>query len=124
MGAFIHRRFSFDGTRQILTSSNLDSNKRTVKCEKYLKTMEKVRVEKIIIVGAPKAWKNKAEVVVMQEGEKETQRRKPVPLEFHAAEGKKSAYAVVRDPRVFITRGWKIDFAEKGAGHEHHGHEH
>ncbi|KAI4939462.1 uncharacterized protein J4E92_000747 [Alternaria infectoria] len=124
MGAFIHRRFSFDGTRQILTSSNLDSSKRTVKCEKYLKTMEKVRVEKIIIVGAPKAWKDKSEVVVMQEGEKETQRKKPVPLEFHAAEGKKAAYAVVRDPRVFITRGWKIDFAEKGAGHEHHGHEH
>lgn len=124
MGAFIHRRFSFDGPRQILTSSNLDTSQRTVKCEKYLKTMENVRVEKIVIVGAPKEWKDKHEVIVMQEGEKETRRKKSIPLEFHAADGKKAAYAVVRDPRVFITRGWKVDFGDQGAGHEHHGHAH
>ncbi|EFQ91733.1 hypothetical protein CFE70_006353 [Pyrenophora teres f. teres 0-1] len=125
MGALIHRRFSFDGPRQVFTSSNLDtSSQSTVKCEKYLKTMEKVRVEKIIIVGAPKAWKDKHEVVVMQEGEKETQRKKPVPIEYHAAEGKKAAFAIVRDPKVYITRGWKVDFGDKGAGHEGHGHAH
>jgi alpha 1,3-glucosidase len=124
MGAFIHRRFSFDNSRQILTSSNLDTAQRTVKCEKYLKTMEKVRVEKIIIVGAPKAWKDKNEVVVMQEGDKESKRRKSVPLEFQAADGKKAAYAVIRDPKVYVTKGWKIDFGDKGVGHEGHGHEH
>jgi alpha 1,3-glucosidase len=86
--------------------------------------MEKVRVEKIIIVGAPKAWQDKEEVVVMQEGEKETQRKKSMPLEFHPAEGKKAAWAVVRNPRLFVTRGWKVDFGDKGPGHDHHGHEH
>ncbi|KAF1848001.1 glycoside hydrolase family 31 protein [Cucurbitaria berberidis CBS 394.84] len=123
-GAFIHRQFSFDGARQVLSSANLDIGHRTVKCEKYLKTMEKVRVEKIIIVGAPKAWKNKEEVVVLEEGQKETRRKKSLPLEYHAAEGKKAAWAVVRDPGVWIGRGWRIDFGDKVAGHEHHGHEH
>ncbi|KAJ4373594.1 glucosidase II [Didymella sp. IMI 355093] len=125
-GAFIHRRFSFDGKRNILTSSNLDtSTVRTVKFEKYAKTMDKVRVEKVIIVNAPSAWKDKDEVVVMQEGAKESKRRLPAPLEYHAADGKKAAYAVIRDPSVGIGRGWKIDFGGANAGpHDHHGHEH
>jgi alpha 1,3-glucosidase len=45
-------------------------------------------------------------------------------MEYHPAEGKKAAWAVVRAPNVGIGRGWKIDFGDKGAGHEHHGHEH
>lgn len=125
-GAFIHRRFSFDGKRNILTSSNLDtSTVRTVKYEKYAKSMDKVRVEKVIIVGAPSAWKDKDEVTVMEEGSKESKRRKSVPLEYHPADGKKAAFAVIRDPSVGIGRGWKIDFGGANAGsNNHHGHEH
>jgi alpha 1,3-glucosidase len=124
MGAFIHRRFSFDGARNILTSSNLDaSTVRTVKFEKYNKAMEKVRVEKVVIVNAPAAWKGKEEVVVMEEGAKESKRRKPVSMTYHAKDGKKAAYAVIRDPRVAIGRGWKIDFGG-ASSHSHHGHGH
>ncbi|KAF2125468.1 glycoside hydrolase family 31 protein [Dothidotthia symphoricarpi CBS 119687] len=122
-GAFIHRHFSFDGKRNALTSSNLVTAVRSVKCESYLKTMDKVRVEKIIVVGAPSTWKDKEEVIVMEEGTKESKRRKPVPLEYHASQGKKAAWAVIRDPKVGITRGWKIDFGS-GSAHVHHGHEH
>jgi alpha 1,3-glucosidase len=61
----------------------------------------------------------------MQEGAKESKRRLPAPLEYHAADGKKAAYAVIRDPSVGIGRGWKIDFGGANAGpHDHHGHEH
>lgn len=122
-GAFIHRRLSFDGARQALTSSTLEEGLRTVRCEKYLKTMEKVRVEKIIVVGAPSSWKDRHDVIVLEEGQRESKRRRSFPLEYHAAVGQKAAWAVVRDPRVWIGRSWKIDFSDQG-GHEHHGHEH
>jgi alpha 1,3-glucosidase len=123
-GAFIHRRFDFDAKREILTSANLDISSPSKQTQKYIKSMEKVRVEKIIIVGAPKSWKKKDSVVVMEEGSKESKRRKPTTLEYHPAEGKKAAWAVVRAPKVGIGRGWRIDFGDKGVGHEHHGHEH
>jgi alpha 1,3-glucosidase len=112
-GAYIHRRFAFDGKRSILTSTNAVpvGAKSTAKLEAYLKSMTKVRVEKVIIVGAPKAWKGKTEVTVMEEGAKESARKKTVPMEFHAGSGKHASWAVVRDPKVGIGRGWKIDFS-------------
>ena len=110
-GAFIHRRFNFDGKRNILTSANLDTTSRTAKLDAYLKSMENVRVEKVIIVGAPKAWKGKDSVTVMEEGAKESARRKTVTAEFHEGKGKAANWLVVRDPKVGIGRGWKIDFA-------------
>lgn len=110
-GAYIHRRFAFDGKRNILTSTNLASGSRTAKLDAFLKSMTKVRVEKVIIVGAPKEWKGKTEVVVMEEGAKESARRKKTAFEYYEADGKKAAWAVVRDPKVGIGKGWKIDFA-------------
>ncbi|CAI6307705.1 unnamed protein product [Periconia digitata] len=110
-GAFIHRRFSFDGKRAILTSSNLDNSSRSAKLDAYLKTMDKVRVEKVIIVGAPKAWKGKDTVTVMEEGAKESARKKSVVAEFHEGKGKAANWLVVRDPKVGISKGWKIDFS-------------
>lgn len=109
-GAYIHRRFSFDGKRQSLTSSNL-GGRATVKTDNYLKSMEKVRVEKVIIVGAPKSWKGKTEVVVMEEGRKESARKKSVGMEWVEGGAGHADWAVVRDPGVGIGRGWRIDFA-------------
>jgi alpha 1,3-glucosidase len=113
-GAYIHRRFAFDGKRSILTSTNAVpvGAKPTAKLDAYLKSMNNVRVEKVIIVGAPKAWKGKTEAIVMEEGAKESARRKTVAMEFHAGSGKHANWAVVRDPKVGIGRGWKIDFSE------------
>ncbi|KAF2279870.1 uncharacterized protein EI97DRAFT_498202 [Westerdykella ornata] len=108
-GAYIHRRFSFDGKRNSLSSSNL-VDRVTVKGENYLKTMAKVRVEKVIIVGAPKSWRNKKEVVVMEEGKKESARKKTVEMEWFEGGKGRADWAVVRDPKVGVGRGWRIDF--------------
>jgi alpha 1,3-glucosidase len=116
-GAYIHRRFSFSSKFGSLTSTSL-STSTTSKAAAYLKTMAKVRVEKVIVVNAPSAWKSKTEVTVSEEGAKESARRKKVNFEYFAASGKKAAWAVVRDPKVNIGKGWKIDFS----GHEGHSH--
>ncbi|KAF2021384.1 glycoside hydrolase family 31 protein [Aaosphaeria arxii CBS 175.79] len=121
-GAFIHRRFSFSAKHASLTSTNL-GGRATTKTDKYLKTMANVRVEKVIVVGAPSAWQHKTSVTVMEEGAKESARRKQVDFEFFPADGKKAAWAVVRDPRVAIGKGWKIDFSDKSGGGDH-GHQH
>jgi alpha 1,3-glucosidase len=108
-GAYIHRRFNFDGKRNSLTSTNL-GERATVKTENYLKTMSNVRVEKVIVVGAPKKWKGKTSVVVMEEGAKESARKKSVDMEFVEGGSGHADWAVVRDPKVGIGRGWRIDF--------------
>ncbi|KAJ4346927.1 glucosidase II [Didymosphaeria variabile] len=112
-GAYIHRRFAFDGKRNVLTSTNAVpvGAKATAKLEAYLKSMNKVRVEKVIIVGAPKTWKGKTEAIVMEEGAKESARKKTIAMEFHSGSGKSADWAIVRDPKVGIGRGWKIDFS-------------
>ncbi|KAK8187127.1 glycosyl hydrolases family 31-domain-containing protein [Phyllosticta capitalensis] len=114
-GASIHRRFLFDTTTNALTSVDIGSA--GPKTPAYLKDQAKVRVEKVIIVGAPEAWSSKSEVYVSEEGAKESQRRRAVPMAYHAGPKGKANYAVVRDPKVSIAKGWKIDFAEK---EEHH----
>ncbi|KAF2179891.1 glycoside hydrolase family 31 protein [Zopfia rhizophila CBS 207.26] len=108
-GAYIHRRFSFSAQYKSLSSSSL--NTKGAKTDSYAKTMSKVRVEKVIIVNAPKEWKDKKHVVVSEEGAKESARRKKVEFKYHEAQGKKAAWAVVRDPKVGIGRGWKVDFS-------------
>ncbi|ORY19326.1 glycosyl hydrolases family 31-domain-containing protein [Clohesyomyces aquaticus] len=108
-GGYIHRRFSFDGSKGFLTSVNIGT--KGTKTDAYAKAMAKVRVEKVIVVGAPKEWKGKKEVVVSEEGAKESARRKKAGFEFHEASGKSAAWAVVRDPKVAIGKGWRIDFS-------------
>ncbi|KAF2113743.1 glycosyl hydrolases family 31-domain-containing protein [Lophiotrema nucula] len=110
VGAFIHRKFAFSGARSILTSTNLFADKLTVKAENYLKSMAKVRVEKVIVVNAPKAWKSNKEVNVSEEGAKESARKRGVGLEFFEGGRGKADWAVVRDPKVGVGKGWKIDF--------------
>ena len=108
-GAYIHRRFQFDKATKALTSINIGDT--GAKTAAWHKTMSKVRVEKVIIVGAPSEWKGKTEVVVSEEGAKESARKKKVEFTFHPAQGKKAAWAVVRDPKVAVGKGWKIDFS-------------
>ena len=108
-GAYIHRRFQFDKATKALTSINIGDT--GAKTTAWHKTMSKVRVEKVIIVGAPSEWKGKTEVVVSEEGAKESARKKKVEFTFYPAQGKKAAWAVVRDPKVAVGKGWKIDFS-------------
>ncbi|KAL0258999.1 glucosidase II [Diplodia seriata] len=120
-GAYIHRRFLFDTTTKALTS--VDVGISGAKTSAYLKAMAKVRVEKVIVVGAPAEWETSEHVFVSEEGAKESQRRRKVAISYTKAQGGKAAFAVVRDPKVSITKGWKIDFGGEAAD-EHHGHAH
>ena len=105
-GAYIHRKFSFDPSKATLVSEDIGTGGK--KTEEYFKTMAKVRVEKVVVIGAPSSWANKIEVLVMEDGAQEA---KKVALGWHGAEGKKAAWAVVRDPGVAIGGDWKIDFS-------------
>ncbi|KAK5728464.1 glucosidase II [Elasticomyces elasticus] len=112
-GAYIHRKFSFKGKTGTLMSEDLatEGSATSKKAKDYLRSMEKVRVEKIVIVNAPEAWKGKMEVEVGTEylASKSGLTRK-VGMEWHGREEGKAAWAVVRDPAVAIGKGWKIDF--------------
>ena len=104
-GALIHRRFKFDKTSQTLTSEDLSTAGK--KTKEYLKTIEKVRVEKIIVVAAPVTWGARKEVLIMEDGAKEG---KKVALKWTKGDTQQADWAVVRDPGVGIGRGWRIDF--------------
>ena len=104
-GGFIHRKFVFDGPSQKLVSTNLGTSGK--KTKDYLKSMAKVRVEKVVLVGAPTSWQSKTQVLA-SEGAKTSRK---VALSWHAAQGGKAAWAVVRDPGLAIGSDWEIDFA-------------
>ncbi|KAK5133891.1 hypothetical protein LTR08_007120 [Meristemomyces frigidus] len=113
-GASIHRRFSFVGATSTLMSEDLAAAAAAApskKAKDYLKLMEKVRVEKIIIVNAPAAWKGKEEVEISEGLDGESAAARKVTLDWHPKEAGKAAWAVVRDPGVRIGGGWKIGFA-------------
>lgn len=105
-GAYIHRRFSFSSSTTSLVSENLATDGK--KTKEYLKTIAKVRVEKIVVVGAPANWEGKTEVLVIEDRAKEGRK---VGMTFHRAEGGRAAWAVVRDPGTGIGNGWKVDFS-------------
>lgn len=108
-GGYIHRRFQFVGSTSTLMSEDIGVPGK--KTKEYLKSIEKVRVEKIIVVGAPETWKGKTEVEVSEEqGGKSADARK-APMDFHEKVDGKAAWAVVRDPAVQVGSGWKITFA-------------
>ncbi|KAL1956817.1 hypothetical protein VTO42DRAFT_6767 [Malbranchea cinnamomea] len=102
-GAYIHRRFTFSG-------SSLKSDDVGVpgpKTAQYLKVMTPVRVEKVIIVGAPNTWKGKETVLVYED---DVSTGVSAKLEYHEGREGRAAYAVIKDPNVSIAKTWKIDF--------------
>lgn len=110
-GAYIHRRFSFSSST--LKSSDLsaeaDVSKPSKKRKAYLAAMSVVRVEKIIVVGAPMEWKGKTEVKVQEEGAKQ-----PRMAEMEWFEGQRGVanWAVVRDPGTDIGKAWTVEFQD------------
>lgn len=107
-GAYIHRRFSF--SNGALSSEDIAAAKGS-KMEKYLKSMKDVRVEKVIVVNAPDAWKGKNKVAISEEKDGKSGRVDDARMTFVEKAGGKASWAVVRDPGVSIGNGWKIDFA-------------
>lgn len=103
-GAYIRRAFHYSSNKKTLVSENMGTKGKLT--DKYLKTMKKVAVEKVIVVGAPDAWANKATVKAA-----EGSSTRELPLEFHAAQGGMAAWALVKSPKVTIGSDWKIDFS-------------
>lgn len=103
-GAYIHRSFAFSDEK--LTSKDIRAGKGKL-TDKYLKTMKKIDVEKIIIVGAPKEWTSKTHVKVGS-GEVRNQQAR---IEYFAGDGNKAAWALVKAPKVLIGEDWTIDFS-------------
>jgi len=108
-GAYIHRGFTYTSATSSLTSSDLSTSGK--KTAAYLKQMEDVRVEKIIIVNAPAAWQGKTEVDVAEEGVSKSGSSRKVSFKFVPKSAGKASWAVVKNPAVTIGEGWKIDFA-------------
>lgn len=103
-GAYVHRRFTFSGS----SLGSEDIGVAGTKTAQYLKTMANVRVEKVIVVGAPSSWKDKESVLALEDGASSGVH---AALEYHAEQGGHAAYAIIKDPRVSIAKTWKIDFA-------------
>ncbi|KAK5164650.1 glucosidase II [Saxophila tyrrhenica] len=107
-GAYIHRRFKYSTSTSSLTSEDVSSPGK--KTKEYLKLMEKVRVERIVVVNAPEGWSGKKEVEVAEEGGAKSGKSGKAELEWHGKVEGKAAWAVVRDPGVRVGEGWKIQF--------------
>lgn len=104
-GAYIRRKFTFSSSK--LKSTSFSSPTPTSKPSvAFHKKMESIRVEKIILVNAPRAWEGKTEVLVKEEGKNE----RKVSVKFQSTEHGRAAWAVVRDPGVGIGRGWEVEF--------------
>jgi alpha 1,3-glucosidase len=103
-GGYIHRSFQYSSAAMTLTSENIGTKGKLT--DKYLRSMKKVGVEKIIVIGAPGSWAGKTTVKAV-EGSSTVE----VPLEYYLAEGGKAAWAIVKNPKVAIGADWQIDFS-------------
>jgi mannosyl-oligosaccharide alpha-1,3-glucosidase len=99
-GAYIQRHFKLAGS----TLSSVDAGTKGSKTSAYLKTMKDVKVEKVIIVNAPSSWQGQTTVSV-QEGSTKTS----AELAYHPPDGKRAAWATIRNPGVGIGVDWTID---------------
>ncbi|KAF2208462.1 glycoside hydrolase family 31 protein [Cercospora zeae-maydis SCOH1-5] len=114
-GAFIHRKFHFDGKSQSLTSEDWNHGASSKGAKAYFKTMEKVRIEKIIVVGAPESWKGKTQVEITESHAGKSEPARHAILEFHEKDDGKAPWAVLKNPHVKIQSDWKITFGEATA---------
>ena len=108
-GAYVHRHFTFSsGTfRSSDLSTEADVSKPSKKRKTYLAAMAAVRVEKIVVVGAPMEWKGKSEVKVQEEGAKQS---RMVEVSWFEGQRGMANWAVVRDPGMEIGKGWTVEF--------------
>ncbi|KAI0596727.1 alpha glucosidase-like protein [Biscogniauxia sp. FL1348] len=104
-GQYIHRTFKFDGLA--LTSTDAEGrDTKSIEEGEWLKRMNDVAVDKIIIVGAPSSWANKKEVQLETEGEKSN-----IKLEYFKADSNRGAFAVLGRVGTKIGADWSIDLS-------------
>ncbi|ROT39009.1 neutral alpha-glucosidase AB [Sodiomyces alkalinus F11] len=108
-GQFIHRAFRLD-TANGGSITSVDAQGRDTKAIQpgaWLKAMDAVHVDKVIVVGAPAAaWKNKAEVTVQSGAETWT-----APVKYYAAEQGRAAFAVIGRVGARIGEDWTVKLA-------------
>jgi alpha 1,3-glucosidase len=100
-GQYIHRKFSLNGS----TLSSVDAEGRDGKSLRpgtWMKAMQDVHVDKIIVVGAPASW-NKKEAQITSEG-----KTWDVKVQYYAAEKERAAFAVVGRVGAKIGEDWSI----------------
>jgi len=104
-GAFIHRRFAFsDSKLSSVMSKNENAGSKEAKA--YVKAMAGIRVEKILVVNAPGAWKDKEVVEVTENG-----KSKSVGMQWVAGVDGGASWTCVRDPGVGVASAeWSIHF--------------
>ena len=100
-GAHIVSRFTFDSKSSTLSSQDFTTKGSMTKF--FHKAMAEVRIEKVIFIGAPAQWAQKTHILSEQDSKKHE-----TDFQYHSATGGKAAWAVVRDPKVSIAKGWKI----------------
>lgn len=104
-GARIHRSFTYaSGT---LSSADIDSIPSSMQKTRaaYVASLKDVTVEKILIIGAPKAWAKIPMVTVSEGGA-----GREVEMDFHAGAKGHADWAVVRKPGVGIAADWRVRF--------------
>lgn len=107
-GAFIHRRFKFEDSKLASQDMSADvHSKDNKKKSAYLKTMDTVTIERVIVVNAPNRWATLVDVEISGSGIKSGAKRE---LLYHHAENGNAAWATVRNPDVKISTDWVIDF--------------
>jgi alpha 1,3-glucosidase len=100
-GQYIYRKFSL--ANNILASTDAEGRDvKTIKAGSWLKSMREVRVDRIIIVGAP-ASLNVEEVQITSEGT-----TWGVKVDYHAAEKDRAAFAVLGRVGAKISEDWSI----------------
>ena len=103
-GAHIHRRFDF--SEGALTSSALPNVQVGSKVSKeYLKKMKDVRIERVVVVNAPKSWLGRDEVVITELGKDRT-----AVATFFAGKDGAADWAVVKRPHVGVGNDWVLRF--------------
>jgi alpha 1,3-glucosidase len=103
-GAFVKRTFKFDRATKTLSSIDAAPEKGKL-YDKYVKSLKKVRVESVIIVNAPKTLKTTQTVTVSEDGGKPSS----ASIQWHDGAKGYADWVVVRDPKVAITKDWRIE---------------
>ncbi|KAG6015238.1 hypothetical protein E4U54_003917 [Claviceps lovelessii] len=103
-GQYIYRKFNLaDGTLKSTDAEGRDV--RSIKPGRWLKAMQEVYVDRIVVVGAP-ASLNKQQVSIESEG-----RTWAVKVDYHAAEKGRAAFAVLGRVGARIGEDWSMKLA-------------
>ncbi|EPE02720.1 glycoside hydrolase family 31 protein [Ophiostoma piceae UAMH 11346] len=98
-GQYIHQRFVLEGST--VSSKAVDAPPK--KAGKWLKAMDDVHVDKIVVVGAPASWSGFSAATVTSGGKTWT-----APLDYVPPSGGRAAFAIVRHVGVRVGADWEV----------------